>query len=186
MTTLDTTIHEPSMTAGEVEMQLFALERSRAQFAWKCGGLDAASLNKPFPPSTMTMGGLLKHLALVEDRRTSLWVTGEPLQPPWGVVDHDADPDWEWRTAAEPVPAVRATLGLHGHAGLAQHRDVAPGGPLGHAEGVRQPGRGDAGVVLEHLEAAQRPRGGVGVVHGLRMARSTDAIRPDAVVAWSA
>jgi hypothetical protein len=38
-TVLDTTIHEPSMTAGEIEMLLFALDRSRAQFAWKCGGL---------------------------------------------------------------------------------------------------------------------------------------------------
>ena len=36
---LDTTIHVPSMTAGEVEMLLFALDRSRAQLAWKCGGL---------------------------------------------------------------------------------------------------------------------------------------------------
>ena len=46
-TVLDTTIHEPQMTAGEVEMQMFALDRSRAQFAWKCGGLDAAALNRP-------------------------------------------------------------------------------------------------------------------------------------------
>jgi hypothetical protein len=66
-TLLDTTIREPSMTAGEVEMLLFALERSRAQFAWKCGGLDAAGLRKAHPPSAMTLGSLLKHLALVEE-----------------------------------------------------------------------------------------------------------------------
>ncbi len=47
---LDTTIHEPSMTAGEVEMLLFALERSRAPFAWKVGGLDAAG-TAPAPPA---------------------------------------------------------------------------------------------------------------------------------------
>jgi Protein of unknown function (DUF664) len=69
---LDTTIHEPSMTAGEVEMLCFALDRARAQFAWKCGGLDAAGLSRPHPPSAMTLGGLLKHLALVEDQRTCL------------------------------------------------------------------------------------------------------------------
>ena len=34
------------MTAGEVEMLMFALDRSRAQFAWKCGGLDAAALDR--------------------------------------------------------------------------------------------------------------------------------------------
>ena len=43
-TLLGTTMQEPSMTAGEVEMLLFALDRSRAQFAWKCGGLDRAGL----------------------------------------------------------------------------------------------------------------------------------------------
>ncbi len=42
-TVLDTTIREPSMTAGEVELLLFALDRSRATFAWKIGGLDAAA-----------------------------------------------------------------------------------------------------------------------------------------------
>ena len=37
-TALDTTISVPSMTASEAEMLLFALDRSRAQLAWKCGG----------------------------------------------------------------------------------------------------------------------------------------------------
>jgi hypothetical protein len=101
---LDTTIHEPSMTAGEVEMLLFALERSRAQFAWKCGGLDAAGLSRPYPPSAMTLGGLLKHLALVEDHHIARDVTGQPVGPPWDAVDFKADPDWEWRTAADNSP----------------------------------------------------------------------------------
>ena len=83
-TVLDTTIHEPSMTAGEVEMLLFALERSRAQFAWKCGGLDAAGLNRPHPPSTMTLGGLLKHLALVEDCDAPCDAHGRAARPAAG------------------------------------------------------------------------------------------------------
>jgi hypothetical protein len=103
-TVLDTTIHEPSMTAGEVDMLRFALDRSRAQFAWKCGGLDAAGLSKPYPPSAMTLGGLLKHLALVEDRYTAVDLTGQPVGPPWDAVDFEADPDWEWRTAADDSP----------------------------------------------------------------------------------
>ena len=48
---LDTTIHEPPMTVSEVDMLLFALDRSHAQFAWKCGGLDAAGLSKSHPPT---------------------------------------------------------------------------------------------------------------------------------------
>ena len=64
-------------------MLLFGLDRSRATFAWKCGGLDAAGLNKRLPPSTMTLGGLLKHLALIEDFYTTRDVTGQPMGPPW-------------------------------------------------------------------------------------------------------
>ena len=98
----DTTIREPSMTAGEVEMLLFALERSRAQFAWKCGGLDAAALRKPHPPSAMTLGGLLKHLAFIEDYYTARDLTGE-MGGPWKRADFEV-PDWEWRSAADDSP----------------------------------------------------------------------------------
>jgi Protein of unknown function (DUF664) len=97
---LDTSFHAPPMTAGETEALLFALERSRAQFAWKCGGLDAAALRQGHPPSAMTLGGLLKHVALIEDYYTARDVTGQPIGLPWHAVDFDADPDWEWRTGA--------------------------------------------------------------------------------------
>lgn len=101
---LDTQITEASMTAGEVEMLLFALERARAQFAWKCGGLDAAGLRKRHPPSEMTLGGLLKHLALIEDYRIAKHLTGGPTGGPWKQEDFDADPDWEWHSAADDSP----------------------------------------------------------------------------------
>jgi hypothetical protein len=101
--TYDTTLHEPSMTAGEVEMLMFALDRSRAQFAWKTGGLDAAGLNRPHPPSTMTLGGLLKHLALVEELRT-IDFTGEAPGPPLDAPEARADEDWVWRSAADDSP----------------------------------------------------------------------------------
>jgi hypothetical protein len=101
-TLLDTTIEEPSMTAGEAEMLLFALDRSRAQFAWKSGGLDAAGLGQRLPPTTMTLGGLLKHLALVEDKYTNEFLTGQPYGRQWEGYD---GPDWEWRSAAGDSPA---------------------------------------------------------------------------------
>jgi Protein of unknown function (DUF664) len=99
----DTTVHEPSMTAGEVEMLMFALERSRAQFAWKSGGLDAAALNRPLPPSTLTLGGLIKHLALVEERYT-IDFTGEAPGPPLDAPEARTDPQWVWRSAADDSP----------------------------------------------------------------------------------
>lgn len=99
---LDTTITEPALDAGEVEMMLFALERSRAQLAWKVGGLSAADLRAPHPPSAMTLGGLVKHLALVEAQRTAEDFGGPGFGPQWRGYD---GPDWEWRSAAEDTPA---------------------------------------------------------------------------------
>jgi uncharacterized damage-inducible protein DinB len=100
--TLDTGVSEPPMSAGETEMLLFALDRSRATFAWKCGGLDAEALRRPFPPSTMTLGGLLKHLALVEDEYTTRDLTGESMGVYWPVEARD--PEWVWRSAAQDSP----------------------------------------------------------------------------------
>lgn len=103
-TLLDTTIHEPAMTAGEVDMLLFALERSRAQFAWKCGGLEAAGLNRSHPPSAMTLGGLIKHMALVEERYIGEYLTERATWPSWIPADIADHADWEWRTAADDSP----------------------------------------------------------------------------------
>ena len=102
-TRLDTTIREPSIAPDEAEMLLFALDRSRAQFAWKVGGLGAEALNRPHPPSAMTLGGLLKHMALVVDRYTADYVTGEPMARPLNATD-DWDDGFEWRTAAHDSP----------------------------------------------------------------------------------
>ena len=58
---------EPPVAGDETATMLGSLERQRAIFAWKCGGLDAAGLTATAGASSMTLGGLLKHLALVED-----------------------------------------------------------------------------------------------------------------------
>ena len=99
-TALNTTINEPSMTAGEVEMLLFVLDRSRAQFAWKAGGLDDAALRRTQPPSALTLGGLLKHLALVEDHYSAVVLAGTPMPDAWSAYPPD-DHGWEFRSAAD-------------------------------------------------------------------------------------
>ena len=92
------------VAGDETATLLGAMERERAIFAWKCGGLDAAGLRATLAPSTITLGGLLKHLALVEDDYFSRRLLGRELGPPWDTVDWDADPDWEWHSAAEDTP----------------------------------------------------------------------------------
>lgn len=101
---LDTTISEPSMTAGEVEMLMFALDRSRATFAWKVGGLTADQLRRSFASSTMTLAGLIKHLALCEDSKTAEFVLGAPLGAPWNGVDEASLWEWGWESALHDSP----------------------------------------------------------------------------------
>ena len=60
--------------------------------------------------SSMTLGGLLKHLAYVEDDWSARWLHGRDREPPWDTVDWTADPDWEWRSAAQDSPAQLLTL----------------------------------------------------------------------------
>jgi hypothetical protein len=97
-------LREPPIAGNEPDTLLGALERQRGYVAWKCGNLDSAGLRATLGPSDMTLGGLLKHLALVEDDVFSVKLHGRDRQPPWNAVDWDADPDWEWRTAADDTP----------------------------------------------------------------------------------
>jgi hypothetical protein len=94
----------PPTDGDEAEMLLYALDRARRTFGWKCGGLGADGLAQRYPPSAMTLGGLLKHLALVEDQYTSLALTGAPMGEPWDSVASTDWPDWEWRSAAQDSP----------------------------------------------------------------------------------
>ena len=76
----------------------------------KTAGLTSEQLNATHPPSTMTLGGMLKHLALVEDNWFSVVLLGNDDAEPWRSVDWDADRDWEWHTAAGDDPAWLSSL----------------------------------------------------------------------------
>src|SRR6266508_1136652 len=101
---------EPPLAADETATLLGFLEYQRATLAWKCGGLDTAGLRATVAASSMTLGGLLKHLAYVEDLWCSRWLHGRDRQPPWDKVDWKADPDWDWHSAAEDSPEQLQTL----------------------------------------------------------------------------
>jgi len=101
---------EPPLAGDETATLLGALDRQRSYLAWKCGGLDAAGLQAKVGASSITLGGLLKHLALVEDDYFSVRLLGRDPVPPWDTVDWDADRDWEWHSAAEDTPEQLMTL----------------------------------------------------------------------------
>ena len=94
----------PPPAGGEIDTLIGGLERNRRTFAWKCFGLDAEAMRRTLGPGTMTLGGLVKHVALVEDEYFTRQLTGASMTPPFDAVDFDADPDWEWRTAADDSP----------------------------------------------------------------------------------
>ena len=95
---------EPPIAADEVATLLGYLDYQRATLAWKCSGLDAAGLRATTAASTMTLGGILKHMALVEYGWFSRSHAAANQWDPASAVDWEADPDWEWHTAAEDSP----------------------------------------------------------------------------------
>jgi len=95
---------EPPLAGDETATLLGFLDYQRATLAWKTSGLDAAGLRATVAASSMTLGGMLKHLALVEEHWFSGSLHGRDQQPPWNTVDWKADPDWDWRSAAEDSP----------------------------------------------------------------------------------
>ncbi len=101
MTTDDTPPWEPPLAGTEAEHLLGALDRLRTTFRWKAGGLDDAGLRQRTAASSLTLGSLLKHLALVEDYYTTTKLRGEPLGEPWTSLGIDDSEDWEFRTAAD-------------------------------------------------------------------------------------
>jgi hypothetical protein len=94
----------PSPIPTEAESLISVLERNRRTFAWKTTGLDAAGLKATTAASTMTLGGLIKHVALVEADWLAVKLAGLEYGAPWDAVDFDADPSWEWRTGALDAP----------------------------------------------------------------------------------
>ena len=74
---------EPPFAGTEVEHLLGVLDRLRATFRWKADGLDAAGLRRGIGASSLTIGGLLKHLAFVEDYTFTVKLDGGPPGEPW-------------------------------------------------------------------------------------------------------
>ncbi|KIA65198.1 DUF664 domain-containing protein [Nocardia vulneris] len=96
---------EPPLAGTEAEHLLGALERLRTTFRWKADDLDADGLRARVGASTLTLSGLLKHLARVEDEMCTTKFDGTPPGQPWRSADWSADPDWDFTSAATDTPA---------------------------------------------------------------------------------
>jgi hypothetical protein len=95
---------EPPLAGSEVEHVVGALDRLRWTFRWKADGLDAAGLQTRVGASSLSLGGLLKHLAAQEDYAFTTKLSGKPLGAPWDATGWDGSNDWEFTSAADDSP----------------------------------------------------------------------------------
>jgi uncharacterized damage-inducible protein DinB len=80
------------------------LDYYRATILLKADGLDQHQLSQPLPPSSLTLAGLLKHLAAVEDSWISARFLGLPEPEPWQSAPYADDDDWEFSSATSDSP----------------------------------------------------------------------------------
>lgn len=129
---------EPPVAADEVASVLGFLDYQRATLEWRCRGLDADGLRATTAASSITLGGLLKHMAWVEDYWFSKRLHGIDPQLPWSAVDWSSDPDWEWHSAADDPPDdLRSLWGAAVERSRASTADALATGGLGTL--ARQP-----------------------------------------------
>ena len=155
---------EPPLAGDETATLLGFLDYQRATLAWKCAGLDAAGLRATVGASSMTLGGMLKHLAHVEDSwfsRGCTGGTGDPVGQRWtgsrprlglalGRRGHPRAAPALWQdTVARSAPLVAEALADGG-----LDRPARRSWPDGRAPSLRW-------ILLPHdrgVRAAQRPR----------------------------
>ena len=115
---------EPPPAADELTTLLGFLDYQRATLAWKTRGLDAAGLQATVGVSEITLGGLLKHLAFVEDFWFSRRLGGRDPAMAWVTGEWQSDSHASWHPASEETHTW-----LHGrwHETIAHSRAMVDG-----------------------------------------------------------
>jgi uncharacterized damage-inducible protein DinB len=100
------------MIASERDSLRGWLDYHRATLAWKCDGLDDEQLKcASTPPSTLTLMGLVRHMAEVERHWFRRVVAGETIRHVWSESwDFQAAYDGSRSTRAEAFGAWRAEI----------------------------------------------------------------------------
>lgn len=92
---------EPPLAGNEAEHVTGSLERLRATFRWKADGLDIDQLRARILPSTaLSIGGLLKHLAVCEDDIFAWKLAGEAPETRMAAPQEDFD-RWQFTVGRE-------------------------------------------------------------------------------------
>ncbi|MCK2241605.1 MULTISPECIES: DinB family protein [unclassified Crossiella] len=102
-------------TGAERAVLLGILHGQRATLELKCAGLDRALADRSVGPSTLSLLGLIRHLAEVERRWFRRVLAGQDV-PPLYVTDDRPDADFD---GAAPDPAVIEAAWAHWRAEVA-------------------------------------------------------------------
>jgi len=96
---------DPDLAADELTSLSQFLDFHRATLIDKVSGLSTEQLaERAVRSSEITLGGMLKHLALVEDDWFQVKFLGRPEVEPWASAPFDVDRDWDWHSAADDTP----------------------------------------------------------------------------------
>jgi uncharacterized damage-inducible protein DinB len=108
----------PPLTGGEREMMRAFLDYHRATLAMKCDGLDDEALRRrSMPPSTLTLLGLVRHMAEVERTWFRRVIGGEDVPLVWS-------PDGDYQVAYDAGTATRADAFAAWQAEVAHSRRI--------------------------------------------------------------
>jgi uncharacterized damage-inducible protein DinB len=94
---------DPHLQADEQTTLVQFLDYHRATFLGKIEGLSQEQMNIALAPSDLTLAGLTKHLALVEDSWFQERFVGVEVEP-WASAPFDDDRDWEMHSASHDSP----------------------------------------------------------------------------------
>ena len=99
---------EAPLHGSEVAVLRGMLGYQRDTLRWKCAGLTQEQLALSLAPSDLTLGGLMKHLALVESQWFDHWFRDAGFAPPFDTMDWETD--WDIDSARHDSPAELRTL----------------------------------------------------------------------------
>jgi uncharacterized damage-inducible protein DinB len=151
---------DPDDSVDELTMLGQYLDYHRATLVAKASGLDDAGWLATVGASELTLAGLVKHVALVEDIWFQETMAGEEPREPWASAPWDDDHDWEFHTAPDDDPA--AVLALYAESCERSRATVARlGDPEARAARETRRGRRPTlrWVMLHMLEETARHNG---------------------------
>ena len=101
----------PALNADERTTLTTVLDAYRADVLGRLDRVSPAqAAARPLPRTDMTIGGVVKHLAQMEDLFFTHKLLGRELPAPWSARPVPSSEEWAWRSAAADSPVALRSL----------------------------------------------------------------------------